>query len=106
LSVAAAALLGFALAPVFPTLISVTPDRVGHYFAPQAVGFQVAAANIGIATLPGLVALVARRAGLETVCVFLVVGSVVLLVLQEAVAGTASASPTPVGTAEGPWGHL
>jgi fucose permease len=85
ISVAAAALLGFALAPIFPTLISVTPDRVGHYFAPQAVGFQVAAANIGIATLPGLVALAARRAGLETVCAFLFGGSVLLLLMQEVV---------------------
>ena len=35
-----------------------TPERVGHYFAPQAVGFQVAAANLGIALLPGAVGVV------------------------------------------------
>lgn len=84
-TVAGAGLLGFALAPVFPTLISVTPERVGAYYAPQAVGFQVAAGNVGIAALPGLVAVVARRTGLETVAAFLLVGTVVLLVLQEAV---------------------
>ena len=84
-SVAGAALLGFALAPVFPTLISVTPERVGHYFAPQAVGFQVSAANAGIALLPGAVGVVARRHGLEVVCTFLMAATVVLLLLQEAV---------------------
>jgi fucose permease len=84
-SVAGAALLGFALAPVFPTLISITPERVGHYFAPQAVGFQVSAANAGIAVLPGVVGIVARRQGLEVICLFLVAASVVLLVVQEGV---------------------
>ena len=85
-SVAGAALLGFALAPIFPTLISITPDRVGAYFAPQAVGFQVAAANVGIALLPGAVGVLARRQGLEIVCVFLVVASILLFVMEEAVA--------------------
>lgn len=82
-SIAGAALLGFALAPIFPTLISITPDRVGAYYAPQAVGFQVAAANVGIALIPGLVGVLARRQGLEVVCVFLVAASVALLVLDE-----------------------
>ena len=90
-SIAGALLLGFALAPVFPTLISDTPGRVGHYFAAQAVGFQVAAANIGIATIPGGVALLARSSGLEVICVFLLAGSVVLLVLQEIVMRTTTA---------------
>ena len=85
-SIAAAALLGFSLAPVFPTLISITPARVGAYFAPQAVGFQVAAANVGIAVLPGAVGVLARRQGLEIVCVFLLAASVLLFVMEEAVA--------------------
>ena len=96
-SVAGAALLGFALAPVFPTLISITPERVGHYFAPQAVGFQVSAANAGIALLPGAVGMVARRQGLEVVCVFLVAASVVLLMLQEGVMRYTSANPLRQG---------
>jgi fucose permease len=85
-SVAGAALLGFALAPVFPTLISVTPQRVGARFAAHAVGFQVAVANLGIAVLPWLVAVAARRVGLEFVCVFLFAASTLLLAMQEGVA--------------------
>lgn len=89
-SIAGALLLGFALAPIFPTLISVTPDRVGAYYAPQAIGFQIAAANVGVALLPGLVGVLARRQGLEVVCVFLVTGTVLLLFLDEAVASRRS----------------
>jgi fucose permease len=92
-SVIGAMLLGFALAPVFPTLISITPDRVGQAFAPQAVGFQVAVANIGIALLPGAVGIVARRQGLETVCVFLVGATVLLLFLEEAFARVRGSVP-------------
>jgi fucose permease len=83
-SIAGAALLGFGLAPIFPTLISATPQRVGHYFAPQSVGFQVAAANVGIATLPGAVGLLATRFGLEILCPYLFVAPLVLFALNEA----------------------
>ena len=103
-SLAGAALLGFALAPVFPTLISVTPQRVGAYFAPQAVGFQVAAANLGIAILPGAVGVLARRFGLEILCVYLVVASVALFALHElAVATTRRGAATyKAGTSAAP----
>ena len=84
-SVAGAAILGFALAPIFPTLISITPQRVGEFFAPQAVGFQVAAANVGIALIPGAVGILARRQGLEVVGAFLVAATVALLGIQEGV---------------------
>jgi fucose permease len=80
---AGAALLGFALAPVFPTLISVTPDRVGPRYAPHAVGFQVAAASLGIATLPWLAGLLARKHGIESVCPYLIATSLTVLALHE-----------------------
>lgn len=78
-----AILLGFAIAPVFPTLISVTPRRVGKRFAAHAVGFQIAAAAIGMATLPGLVGLLARRFSLEVLCAELLIASIMLLALHE-----------------------
>ena len=95
-SVAGAALLGFALAPIFPTLISITPDRVGGYFAPQAVGFQVAAANVGIALLPGMVGVLARRHGLEVVGAYLVAAALVLLVMEESIARASRPRLEPV----------
>ena len=88
LNFGAAALLGFSLAPIFPTLISATPDRVGAYYSAQSVGFQIAVASIGIAMFPGVVGTIARQAGLEVICVYLLGAAVVLLLLHEAVVRT------------------
>jgi fucose permease len=86
-SFAGTVLLGFSLAPTFPTLISDTPRRVGRSIAPHAVGFQVAAAALGIAALPGFTALVARKTGLEAIGVCLIVGALVVLALHEIAVG-------------------
>jgi fucose permease len=94
-SFAGTILLGFALAPVFPTLISVTPERVGRRYAPHAVGFQVAAASIGIAFFPGAVGLLARHLGLESVCAYLVAASLALFALHELALRLARAAPAP-----------
>jgi fucose permease len=71
------ALLGFALAPQFPLLISATPRYLGPRHATNGVGFQVAAASLGGALLPGLVGILAQQRGLGVLGPFLVV--VVLL---------------------------
>ena len=81
---AGAALLGFALAPIFPMLIAATPGRVGDRLAAQAIGFQVSAATLGVAALPSLAGVLARPLGLEVVGPFLLAGTVALLVLHEA----------------------
>jgi fucose permease len=100
-SIAGAALLGFALAPIFPTWISITPERVGQSFAAQAVGFQVAAANVGIALIPGAVGVLARRQGLEVVPAFLVIASAALLGMEEAVARSTGRIPDRPDTTAG-----
>jgi fucose permease len=65
------AILGLALAPTFPLLIAATPERVGAPYAAHAVGFQIAAAYLGAATLPGTAGVLARRLGLEVLGPFL-----------------------------------
>jgi fucose permease len=45
-------LLGLSLAPIFPVLMSRTPDRLGAAVTGHAVGLQVAAATLGVAALP------------------------------------------------------
>jgi len=77
------ALMGFSLAPLFPLSISNTPDQVGVEHSANAIGFEVAAASLGIAALPGLGGVLAERLGLEIIGPFLVVFSVVVLVLHE-----------------------
>ena len=77
------ALLGFALAPIFPMLISATPDRLGPAYAQQAIGFQVAAATCGAAAVPSLAGVLARAVGLEVLGPYLLVATIALLVLHE-----------------------
>lgn len=65
------ALLGFALAPIFPTLITLTPDYVGRDHATNATGFQVGITGLGVALLPSLAGVLAERVSLEAIGPFL-----------------------------------
>jgi fucose permease len=76
-------ILGFALAPVFPLLMTATPARLGNADANNAIGFQVAAASFGIGVLPGLAGALADRTSLEIVGPFMVVGLIIVAVLHE-----------------------
>jgi fucose permease len=83
-----AALIGFALlglgaGPVFPSLMSDTPRRVGPTHAANAIGFQVAAAALGQASLPALVGYLARAHGLGIVGPSLLAGALVVVFLHE-----------------------
>jgi fucose permease len=79
------ALIGFSLAPLFPSLISSTPERVGAGHAPNVIGFQVAAGSVGIALLPGFAGVLAQNLGLEIVGPFLVAASLLMFLLHEAI---------------------
>lgn len=75
--------LGFAMAPIFPLMITATPLRLGSGDANNAIGFQVAAASLGIGLLPGLAGLLADRFSLEIVGPFMVAGLVMMTILHE-----------------------
>lgn len=79
------AIIGFALAPIFPLLISDTPNRLGAGHANNAIGFQVSAASLGIGALPGLAGVLAVRIDLEIIGPFLVVVSILMLALYHLV---------------------
>lgn len=66
-------LTGFAIAPVFPALVSGTEARVGARHAANTIGIQISAAGLGAALLPGFTGVLARRVGLEAIPVFWVV---------------------------------
>ena len=73
LSFAGLALVGFSLAPVFPSSVSRTPALVGKAHSPNAIGFQMAGAGLGGALIPGLVAYIADNTTLEAIPPALVV---------------------------------
>jgi fucose permease len=72
-------LMAALLAPVYPTLMALTPARLGPH-AVHAIGFQVAAAMAGVAVLPGLMGVAADLFGPNAVPVLLV-GLALLLTL-------------------------
>jgi fucose permease len=82
-SFAGIALVGFALAPVFPTLLSVTPDRVGVEHTPNAIGFQIGFAGLGAALLVGLAGVLAENLGKEFISLFLVIVALAAFGLHE-----------------------
>jgi fucose permease len=78
---AASALIfaGFAHGPVFPLEILLTPRRFGAALTATVVGFEIAAANVGGALLPGLMGIAVGLTGLAVLPPILVANSVVLL---------------------------
>lgn len=74
-------LIGASFAPVFASLVILTPRWVGVAHADNAIGFQIAAAGLGGATLTAAVGFVANSVGLQTIGVSVVVLTVALLVL-------------------------
>jgi fucose permease len=74
-------IIGIAVAPVFPSLIAMTPDRIGDHHAGNAVGYQVSAAMIGGALLPGFAGLMTDYFGIEVISKIHIVEAVILLLL-------------------------
>lgn len=72
-SVLGVALIGLAIAPIFPGMVSGTSGRVGVRHAANTIGMQIGAAGIGAATIPGLAGVLARRTSLEAIPVCLVI---------------------------------
>ena len=79
-------LAGIGLAPVFPCLMTRTPQRLGKALSVHAVGFQVGAAMIGAAAVPGALGVIASRAGLEAIPVGALMLAVLLWFVHEALA--------------------
>lgn len=61
------AVMGFALAPIFASLISLTPHRVGAAHADTAIGFQIAAAAVGGAVFTAAIGVAADAMGLRVI---------------------------------------
>jgi fucose permease len=84
--------LGCCLAPIYPLLIAETPRRIGAAHAVAAIGFQVAAAYLGTAAIPGVAGLLATARGLGVIAPCLFSTALLLLLLQEL---ARPAAPTP-----------
>lgn len=73
---------GLAMAPLFPTLMSLTPVRLGSQVSLHAIGFQVSAATLGIISLPTLAGFIAERTSLTAIPWVMATGAVVVIALE------------------------
>src|SRR5690606_13086722 len=67
MSIAAAAVIGFACGPIFPWLISLTPKRLGAAHGTNAIGVQIASASIGLTLLPTIVGVIGDELGVGAI---------------------------------------
>lgn len=79
ISIVAGAFIGFACGPIFPWLISETPQRLGIEHGANAIGVQIASAAIGFTLAPTLIGMAADRSGLDMIPAGLVVLASMLL---------------------------
>ncbi|MBI5566521.1 MAG: MFS transporter [Chloroflexi bacterium] len=81
ISLLGVAIVGFAVAPIFPGMVSGTRDRVGAHHAANTIGIQIGAAGLGGALLPGLAGILARQISLEVIPIYLAALIAMLLTL-------------------------
>lgn len=81
-------LMGLSAAPIFPSLIATTSDRLGGAHTAHGVGLQIAAAVLGQALVPSLIGVLARHLGLEMIGPSLLAASLLLLLLYETLTAT------------------
>jgi len=90
-NVVAVAIIGLAIAPIFPAMMSGTRARVGTQFAANTIGMQMAACGLGTAVIPGLMGVLARRFSLEVIPVCLLVVYAALLAVYVAASPSSKA---------------
>jgi fucose permease len=89
--------MGLALGPIFPLQTTLTPRRVGVAYTPTAVGYQLAAATVGAAVVPGGLGVLVSRFGLEVVGLVLLVTAVLLVGAIEVLRRIGGSGPVTSG---------
>jgi fucose permease len=74
--------LGFALAPVFPVLVAVTPERLGAHRAARAIGLQIAASSVGGVAIPSAMGVGAQAFGVSALAPMLATSAIGLALLH------------------------
>jgi len=79
----ALACVGLGCAPIFPSMIHLTPSRFGRRDSPRVMGVQMAAAYVGNLVLCPIIGVVAEHAGTLTIPWFLFIMCILILCLSE-----------------------
>lgn len=75
-------LIGFALGPIFPLTIWLTPQRVSGAIVPAAIGFMTSAASLGAATIPTAIGWIAAQTSLGVIPVLMLPLAVLLTLIH------------------------
>jgi fucose permease len=67
----AVAVIGLAIAPIFPALVSGTSQRVSPRFAANTIGMQMSASGLAAVVIPSLLGVLARYINLEVIPIYL-----------------------------------
>lgn len=95
--------VGLSLAPFFPSLVSLTPRRLGAARTVRVMGYQLAAASFGVAVVPAVIGVIADRTSPAVIAPCLLVAASALAVAHLATALLAGDLRTPPrGTAAQP----
>jgi fucose permease len=73
-------LIGLGFAPIFPSLIHETPERFGKELSQDIIGYQIAAAYLGGATLPPLFGVVAKHTSMALFPPFILLCLIFILI--------------------------
>lgn len=76
-------IIGFAQAPIAPTLMGDTPRRSGVGQAPYIIGYQNTGAGLGIAFFPSLAGILAEWISLEIIGLFLMIVTTSMFIVHE-----------------------
>lgn len=74
-------LVGFGCGPIFPCLMSMTPDYYGNSYSQAITGFQIAFANISALSISPLLGVIANKVGF-TIAPYYLLFVVILLVID------------------------
>ena len=77
-------LFGVGCAPVYPSIIHATPDNFGAKNSQAIIGMQMASAYVGSTFIPPLFGLIADRAGLQWMPLFLALFLALMISMTEA----------------------
>lgn len=84
---------GFSHGPIFPLQMLLTPLRVGPALTSHTVGYEIAAANVGAALLPGVMGFAVGVAGINVIPLLLVINAALLVVSVEVLRRQPTLSP-------------
>ena len=83
LSLLALPLVGFSVAPMFPSMVGSTQDRLPPQHVANAIGFQIGAAGLGGGGIVGLGSLISGVFGLEAIFISNLMFAIAIFVLYE-----------------------